>query len=50
MKKSINDFQVENLEDRKEFIFYCVLHLFCGGHKPVCDDGGTTPPNPGGGD
>ena len=48
MKKSINDFQVEKLEDRKEFIFYCVFHLFCGGH-------GTNPnpnpnPNPGGGD
>ncbi|MBO6212750.1 hypothetical protein [Algoriella sp.] len=43
MKKSINAFQVEKLEDRKEFIFYCLLHLFChhnGG-------GTTTPPDPG---
>ncbi|MDH2208186.1 hypothetical protein HXZ62_13865 [Empedobacter falsenii] len=47
MKKSINDFQVEKLEDRKEFIFYCLLHLFCGGHG----GGSTTPdPGPGGGD
>ncbi|MGV0923195.1 hypothetical protein [Empedobacter tilapiae] len=47
MKKSINAFQVEKLEDRKEFIFYCLLHMFCKGHH----GGGTNPDveNPGGG-
>lgn len=34
MKKSINDFQVEKLEDRKEFVFYCcLLDKIC--KKPV---------------
>ena len=42
MKKSINAFQVEKLEDRKEFIFYCLLHMFCSGHG-----GNTTPPGGG---
>jgi hypothetical protein len=42
MKKSINDFQVEKLENRKEFIFYCLLHLLCC----TCgtNGGGTTTP------
>ncbi|MGV0752554.1 hypothetical protein [Empedobacter brevis] len=43
MKKSINAFQVERLEDRKEFIFYCLFHKF---HK-TCDN--PDPENPGGG-
>ncbi|MDM1299643.1 hypothetical protein HXZ94_14190 [Empedobacter falsenii] len=45
MKKSINAFQVEKLEDRKEFIFYCLLHLLCTPHKCTIDnDGGTGTP------
>ena len=38
MKKSIKDFQVEKLENRKEFIFYCLPKYVCE-PKP-------TPPNP----
>lgn len=48
MKKSINAFQVEKLENRKEFIFYCllccILHCHNGGGTP------TDPGNPGGND
>lgn len=48
MKKSITDFQVEKLENRKEFIFYCLVHLFCCPPKATCggNNGGGTPPNP----
>ncbi|WP_312557053.1 hypothetical protein [Empedobacter brevis] len=41
MKKSINAFQVERLEDRKEFIFYCLFHKTCDNPDPGNPGGGN---------